>query len=108
MDNDVPSLYVGDLTVTEGDTGTTTVSIPITLSAPLTTNVTFTITTVAGTANSGGDFQAKTSTITIKAGATSAVFQVAIVNNKTAEPTETFTVTITTRLAPRSPTAPAW
>ncbi len=93
-DNDVPSLSVSDYTVTEGNTGTTTISIVITLSGPLTTNVTFTIATVQGSATAGKDYQAKTSTLTIAAGATSAVFQVTIVNDKVAEPRETFGVTI--------------
>ena len=94
LDNDAASLYVSDFTVTEGDNKTTTISIPITLSGPLTSAVTFTITTVAGTATAGTDFQTKTSTLTIAAGQTQVVFQVAIVNDRVAEPTETFTVTI--------------
>ncbi|MFL6035274.1 MAG: Calx-beta domain-containing protein, partial [Gaiellaceae bacterium] len=89
-----PSLFVGDATITEADRQTTTVSIAITLSAPQAQAVTFTITTVAGTALAGTDFQAKTQTLTIAAGQTQVVFQVAIVNDRTAEPSETFTVTI--------------
>ena len=100
VDNDVPSLVVSDHTVTEGNTGTTTISITVTLTAPLTTNVTFTITTVQGTATAAKDYQAKTSTLTIKAGSTSAVFQVVIVNDKVGEPTETFSVTITSATVP--------
>ena len=95
-DNDVaPTLSVGDVTVTEANTGTTTISVPITLSAPSASAVTVTVTTVAGTALAGSDFQSKTSTLTISAGQTSVVFQVSIVNNTTAEPTESFTVQIT-------------
>src|SRR5262249_24182361 len=47
-DNDVAALVVSDFSVTEGKNGTTTISIPITLTAPLSSAVTFTITTVAG------------------------------------------------------------
>jgi hypothetical protein len=94
-DNDAASLSVSDYTVTEGNTGTTAISIAITLSAPMTTSVTFSITTMGGTALAGNDYQTKTSTLTIKAGVTAVVFQVAIVNDNVAEPAETFTVTIT-------------
>jgi hypothetical protein len=94
-DNDVASLVVSDFTVTEADNKTTTISIPITLTGPLPSAVTFTISTFAGTATAGTDFQSKTSTLTIAAGSTSTVFQVVIVNDKVAEPTETFTVRIT-------------
>jgi hypothetical protein len=96
-DNDVASLYVSDFTVTEGNNNTTTISIPITLSGPLANAVTFTITTtsVGGTAQDGSDYQAKTSTLTIAPGQTQVVFQVVIVNDRIAEPTETFFVQIT-------------
>ena len=86
---------VGDVSVTEADRNTSAVSIAITLSAPLTTAVTVTVATVAGTALAGSDFQTKTQTLTINAGQTSVVFQVSIVNDKTAEPVERFTVQIT-------------
>ena len=73
---------------------TTTVTVTVRLSAPATTAVTVTATTVAGSALAGSDFQAKTATVTFAAGATTASFQVNIVNNRTAEPTETFTVVL--------------
>jgi hypothetical protein len=56
--------------------------------------VTVTASTVAGSALAGSDFQAKTGTVTFAAGATTATFTVNIVNNRTAEPTETFTVVL--------------
>ena len=93
-DNDVASLRVADASVTEGKTGTTTLNIAVTLTGPLPNAVTFTITTVAGTALAGSDFQSKTQTLTIAAGQTQVIFQVAIVNDRVAEPTETFTVTV--------------
>jgi len=57
--------------------------------------VTVTVTTVAGTALAGSDFQQKTQTLTFNPGVTTLSFQVVIVNDRTAEPTETFTVQIT-------------
>ena len=93
-DNDLPQLAIDDLTVTEGNVNTTTVTVTVRLSAPATTAVTVTATTVAGSALAGTDFQARTATVTFAVGATTASFQVNIVNNRTAEPTETFTVVL--------------
>jgi hypothetical protein len=86
------TVSVGNASVVEGDSGTSTLNIPLTLSRASTSSVTVTVTTVAGTAIAGSDFVSKTATVTFAAGATSAVFSVAIVGNTIAEPTETFTV----------------
>jgi len=50
------------------------------------------VSTVAGTAFAGSDFVAKTAVVTFAAGTTTAVFSVAIVGDTVAEPTQTFTV----------------
>ncbi len=94
INDDLPPLTVsvGNATVTEGNSGTSTVNIPLTLSRASTSTVTVTVTTVAGTAFAGSDFVSKTATVTFAAGATSAVFSVAIVGDTVAEPTQTFTV----------------
>jgi hypothetical protein len=86
------TVSIGNATVTEGNSGTSTLNIPLTLSRAATSSVTVTVTTAAGTATAGTDFVSKTATVTFAAGATSAVFSVAIVGNTVAEPTETFTV----------------
>jgi hypothetical protein len=92
--NDDTALAVDDVTVTEGNTGTTTVSVTVRRSGPTTGTSTVVATTVAGTALAGSDFVSKTQTLTFAAGATTAIFQVTIVNNTTPEPTETFTVVL--------------
>ena len=73
IDNDdLPPLTVsvGNATVTEGNSGTSTFNVPVTLSRASTTTVTVIVTTVAGTAKAGTDFQSKTQTLTFAAGVT--------------------------------------
>jgi Calx-beta domain/RTX calcium-binding nonapeptide repeat (4 copies) len=93
-DNDValPTLSVDSVTVTEGDRNTTTVNVTVRLSAASTSTVTVVASTVAGSALAGSDFQSKTATLTFAPGATTATFQVSIVNDRTKESTEAFTI----------------
>jgi hypothetical protein len=87
-------LSVGDATVTEANAGTTAVSIPVTLSRASSTPVTIRISTAAGTALAGSDFQTRTATLTFAPGVTQATFVVNIVNNTAAEATEQFSVAL--------------
>ncbi|MGH3049730.1 MAG: beta strand repeat-containing protein [Gaiellaceae bacterium] len=96
-DNDVatgPTLSIGSAQVTEGDRKTSNVTLTVKLSAPSTKTVAVTASTVDGSADAGSDYVAKTATLTFKPGATTATFQVAIVGDKVAEPTETFSVVL--------------
>jgi Calx-beta domain len=70
------------------------VNVTITLSNPSTQTITVVATTVAGTALVGNDFVSNTATLTFAPGATTVSFTVAIVNDKVKEPTETFTVVL--------------
>jgi Ca2+-binding RTX toxin-like protein len=85
---------VADATVTEADTGTTTVSVVVTRSGPATSAVSVTVATAPGTALAGSDYQTRTATLTFAAGVTQMTFVVTIVNNNTAEPTEQFSVVL--------------
>ena len=93
-DNDTAKLSVGNASVTEGDKNTTNVNISVTLSNPSTQTITVVATTVAGTAHAGTDFVSKTATLTFAPGTTTVTFTVAIVNDKVKEPTEQFTVVL--------------
>ena len=93
-DNDVAMISIDDRQVTEANTGTTAIAITVRLSAAATSTVTVTATTVAGTALAGSDYQHRSATVTFAAGTTTATFTVNIVNNRTVEPTETFTVVL--------------
>ena len=51
-----PSVSIGDSSVTEGDTGTTTMSFPVTLSAASAQPVSVTYATADGTATAPSDY----------------------------------------------------
>jgi len=92
-----PNLTISDVTVTEGNSGTTTASFTVTLSAPAQgTDVTFDIATQNNTALSGSDYVARTLTNqVIPAGQTSYSFDVTVNGDTTVEPDETFFVNVT-------------
>ena len=86
-----PSITIGDVTVTEGQTANFTVS----LSAASTQTVTVVASTANGSAVAPGDFTARSNvTITFPAGSTSQTFAVTTVNDTLVEQTETFTVNL--------------
>ncbi|MGZ4388225.1 MAG: Calx-beta domain-containing protein, partial [Gaiellaceae bacterium] len=88
------SMSAGDVSTVEGDRKTTTVNVPVTLSAAATSTVTVVATTVAGSALAGGDFISTSATLTFAAGTTVAYVAVQIVGDTVAEPTETFSVVL--------------
>jgi hypothetical protein len=100
IDNDapppptLPTLSITDVTVTEGNKGTTNAVLTISLSAPATSDITVRVTTVDGTAKAKTDYKALATTITIKKGATTATVTIQIVGDTVAEPTESFTVVL--------------
>src|SRR5882724_11346428 len=93
----VPNLTIGDVTVTEGNSGTMTATFTVSLSAPAQgTDVTFDIATQNNTALSGSDYVAKTLTNqVIPFGQTSYSFDVTVNGDTTVEPDETFFVNVT-------------
>ena len=87
---------VGDASITEGNSGTTSGSITLSFSAPLTVATTIGYRTVDGTATAGSDYVGVTNgTVTAAAGATSVVIPLSIGGDTVYEPNETFTVQIT-------------
>ena len=62
---------IGDVTVTEGNTGTRAATFTVTLSAASGQPVTVAYATANGTATAGSDYQAASGTLTIPAGQTS-------------------------------------
>jgi len=89
-----PAFSVGNVTATEGDRTTSTWNVPVTLSKAATSTVTVVATTVAGSATAGTDFISTSATLTFAPGVVTAYLPVQIVGDKTAEPTETFTVVL--------------
>jgi uncharacterized repeat protein (TIGR01451 family) len=92
-----PNLTINDVTVTEGNSGTTTATFTVSLSAPANgTDVTFNIATQNNTAVSGSDYVAKTLTNQIiPAGQQTYTFTVTVNGDVTLEPDENFFVNVT-------------
>src|SRR5690606_31804993 len=91
-DNDLPpSLSIGNVTVTEGDTA----SVTVTLSGASSFPVTFDWTTSDGSAEEPGDYTAGSGTaVTIAAGDTSATLSVVTIDDALDEAAEAFDVLI--------------
>ncbi|HSP28230.1 MAG TPA: Calx-beta domain-containing protein, partial [Ilumatobacteraceae bacterium] len=96
-----PTLSINSVTVTEGDNGKGTVyaTLTVTRSGDTSGSSTVSWATVAGTAVAGSDFQAATGTVTFAAGETTKTIRITIVADKRAEPTETFTVVLSSPIS---------
>lgn len=91
-DDDGPSVAISDVTVTEGDAGTTPAGFALTLSAQSVQTVTVDFTTASGTATAGTDFTATSGTVTFGPGSTGADITVPVIGDLLDEPNEHFTV----------------
>jgi hypothetical protein len=87
---------VGNATVVEGAAGTKTVNVAVTLNtaAPGPVNVNFA--TKDGTAFAGSDYNAASGTVTFPAGFTTKFITLAVKGDTVKEPTESFTVNLST------------
>jgi len=90
-----PSVSIGDPTITEGNTGTLNAVFTVTLSAASNQAVTVNFATADGTATAGSDYVAKTGTLTIPAGQTSATITVPVNGDRLAENSEMFSLRLT-------------
>ena len=89
-DEPLPSMAVGDATVTEGDGGVTTASFEVTLSAPSGRTVTVQYATADGTASAGGDYTAASGILYFAPGQRSETVRVNVKGDALFEPDETF------------------
>jgi len=83
---------VKDASVVEGDKGTTSVSVTVTLNRTSDQTVSVAYQTVNGTAVAGTDYVAASGTLTFQPGQTSRTIVLAIKGDHKREPNETFTV----------------
>jgi hypothetical protein len=91
----VPDVSIDDVTQNEGDSGTTTSTFTVSLSAPSGLPITVDFATADGTATTAdGDYQAVNGTVTFPPGATSQSVVVAVNGDMTFEPDETFFVNL--------------
>ena len=92
-----PSLAIGDASVTEGDSGTATLTFAIDASVPAgstAADASVDYTTAAGTATEGVDFQAASGTVLIPGGTTRVTIDVSITGDADVETDETLTITL--------------
>lgn len=89
-----PTVSVGNASVVEGDIGTTTLSLPVTLSGPSGREVDVDYATSDGTATAGSDYTATSGTLVFAAGETSKQIDVTVNGDLLVEGNETFTVTL--------------
>jgi arylsulfatase A-like enzyme len=88
-------LRVSDTARVEGNSGTATVQFTISLGAPAASDVTVQFGTVDGTARAPGDYTTTSGSVTIPAGQTSVVVNVAVVGDTVYEANERFSLVVT-------------
>jgi Calx-beta domain-containing protein len=92
-DDASPKLVVGDATKLEGNSGTTPLTFTVAM-VPSVSDVTVDYATADGTATAGSDHTAASGTLTIPAGQASGTIAVSVSGDKTYEPNETLTLTL--------------
>ena len=93
--DDAASLSIGDISIAEGNSGTSTATFIVRLNTPQPNPVTYDIATSNGSASSASDYVARNVVGRyLDAGRTTQVFEVSINGDATAEANETFNVTI--------------
>jgi Calx-beta domain len=93
-DNIGPKLIVADANVLEGNSGTTPLTFTVSMVPASASNVTVDYTTSDGTATAGSDYTGASGTLTIAAGQTSGTIAASVIGDKTYEPNETLTLTL--------------
>ena len=88
-----PTFSISDVTVAEGQSGTSVASFTVTL-APATSAATVAYATANGSASSGTDYTAASGTLSFAAGVATQTISVTIAGDSVAEPTETFVVNL--------------
>jgi hypothetical protein len=94
-DDESPSLTIDDVTVTEGDTGTTSRTFTVTKTGATVQTTTVDFATADDTATAPEDYTATSGTLTFAAGDTTKTISVDAVGDALDEPDETFFVNLT-------------
>src|SRR5262249_50667365 len=94
ISSSLPSLMIGDVALTEGNSGTTDAIFTVSLSAASDQAVTVNYATANGTAATGRDYAARSRTLTIPAGSTFGTIAVPVIGDVALEPDETFFVNL--------------
>jgi aryl-phospho-beta-D-glucosidase BglC (GH1 family) len=91
----LPQLTIADTSVTEGNSGTTSLTFTVKLSAASTKAVTVAYATADQTATAGSDYQATSGTLTFAPGETQKTLSVLVIGDTTYEPDETLLLNLT-------------
>ena len=94
-DDPVPTAVINDVSLAEGNAGTTAFTFTVTLSNASYLPVSVTWTTADGTAAAPADYTAGANTLIIPAGSTSGTITVDVIGDLVLEPNETFFVNLT-------------
>jgi hypothetical protein len=94
LDNDLPSVTIGDVTVSEGNSGTVSATFTVTLSDAFSQTVQVNYATANGTAAAGSDYASASGTLTFAPGETQKTITITVNGDTTYEPDETFTVNL--------------
>jgi hypothetical protein len=93
---DAPSISIGDMTITEGNTGTKEITFSVTLSFAYSKSITVSYTTADGTATTAdNDYVAKSGTVTFDPSQTMQKITITVNGDRRGEPNETFLVKLT-------------
>ena len=93
-DDGAPGLSVNDVTVTEGDSGTTNATFTVTLAPASGQNVSVNYATADGTATAPADYAATSGTLTFAPGQTTKTVTVPVVGDTLDELDETYTLNL--------------
>ena len=94
-DNDAAAINIGNVNVTEGNSGTINASFPVTLTRASSLTVTVNYATASDTAGAPDDYTTQTGTVTFAPGVTTQNVLVPIVGDAVNEPVERFFVNLT-------------
>jgi hypothetical protein len=89
-----PTINIGDVTVTEGNTGMSVTNFTVSLSAANTERITVAYATADNSATTGSDYQAASGTLTFVPGETSKTITVLANGDRVVEESETFVVNL--------------
>ena len=93
-DDPTPALSIGDVSMTEGNSGTTNAVFPVTLSAASSRAVVVSYATVDGSATAPSDFASTSGTLTFSPLSTTRTISVPVTGDTTAETDETFALNL--------------
>jgi hypothetical protein len=93
---DEPKISINDVTLTEGNTGAVNATFTVSLSVAYDVAMTVHYQTANGSATAGSDYAAASGDVIIAAGQTTKTFTVAVIGDRSAEPTENFVVNLST------------